>query len=140
MEVLNCKNPDIVSYLAPWFVPAEKSIVDMCVELRDRLETKPQETLCLLAMENKTCHGILISYKFKDCVWIWQARARAVWDEHYPSENYTMEVFNLTVEWAKLIGAKSIKMKCKGKGLRRFFQRRYGFKPLGGGKMVYDLH
>jgi len=139
MRITNCKDPEMVSYLAPWFVPVEKSIVDICIELKDRLENEPEDTLCLVATENEKCHGILVAYMVDDYVWIWQARSRDVWSSHYPKENHTKDVFGLLIEWAKIKNARDIRMKCPTKKLRKFFNRNYGFDLLEKGEMVYDF-
>lgn len=130
MEITNCKDPDLVSYLAPWFVPTEKSIVDICVELKDRLVNKPEETLCLVFSEKQIPQAVVVAYKVDDYVWIWQARAKKGF-------KYSHTCFELLKKWAKFVGVKALRLKASKKSSRRHFKRKYKFQSLNNKEMVY---
>ena len=130
MRITNCKDPEMVSYLAPWFVPVEKSIVDICIELKDRLENKPEDTLCLVFSEEDICNAVVVAYNTDDCVWIWQARAKSGF-------KHSDTGFELIKKWAMLVGAKEIRAKST-KRLAKFFQKKYHFN-LSDGELKYEL-
>ena len=130
MKITNCKDPNMVSYLAPWFVPTEKSIVDICLELKDRLENKPSETLCLIFSEKKACQAMVVAYKSDDCVWIWQYSAKSGF-------KHSKVGFELVKKWAKFLGVKEIRAKAT-KRLARFLKRKFNFQRLNG-ELTYEL-
>ena len=103
----------------------------MCTELKNRLKNNPEETLCMIFVEKKLCHCMLIAYKIDNYVWIWQARAKSGF-------KYSKFAFDLVKNWAKSLGVKELRMK-SAKRLRRLFERKYKFKPLSKGEMVYEL-
>lgn len=124
MNILNCKDPEMVSYLAPWFVSAEKSIAEICVELKDRLKNNPEETLFLVFSEERTPHAVMVAYKTDDCIWVWQAGAKKGF-------KYAKVAFDLLKKWAKFLGVKEIRAKAT-KRLARFYKRKYKFQYLNG--------
>ncbi len=131
MEIWNCKNPEIYPYVAPWMISIENSIVEMCVELKDRLTNSPDDTLCLLAIEDKVCHAVAISYKVDDCIWIWQARSKSGF-------RHSDFMFDLIKKWAVMKNAKELRIKTTDR-LARFFRRRYKFHSLSNGELKYEF-
>lgn len=133
MFLWNCKNYEIYPYIAPWLVPEPgKSLVDMCVELKNRLKNNPDDTLCAIAIEDKVCHAILIAYIYKEITWLWQART----GERFVK--YSLYSFDSLKHWSRAKGTKEIRMRPIEK-LRRYFERRYGFRSLDNGEMVCNL-
>ena len=129
MRILNTKNPEIAVLLIPWYVPVEKSPVDICLELRQRLTERPEDTFCAVAIEDNVGHAMLLAYVNDDHVWLWQARARAGF-------KYGRILFNGVTEWARSKGYKQLRMGTS-QGRMRAYQRRYGFKPVK--EMYYNV-
>ncbi len=130
MRITNCKDPEMVSYLAPWFVPTEKSIVDICLELKDRLKEKPEDTLCLVFSEEQSCEAVVVAYKADDCVWIWQYGAKKGF-------RHSKVGFELVKKWAEFLGVKEIRAKAT-KRLARFLKRKFNFQRISG-DLKYEL-
>ena len=130
MKITNCKDPEMVSYLAPWFVPVEKSVVEICIELKGRLKNNPEDTLCLVFSEEQVCQAMVVAYKGKDCVWVWQAGAR-------PGFKHSKTAFSLLEKWAEFVGVKEIRTKAT-KRLSRFLRKKFNFKPSNG-ELTYEL-
>lgn len=130
MKITNCKDPEMVSYLAPWFVPTGQSIVEICAELKDRLKKNPEDTLCLVFSEKKKCQAVLVAYKADDCVWVWQYSAKSGF-------LHSKVGFELMKKWAVFLGVKEIRAKAT-KRLARFFKRKFNFKRISG-DLIYEL-
>lgn len=130
MEITNCKDPDLVSHLAPWFVPAEKSIVEICTELKDRLTNNPETTLCLVFSEKQACEAVVVAYKAEDQVWVWQASAKSGF-------KHSKVAFDLIKKWTKFVGAKEIRAKTT-KRLARFFKKKFNFQ-YDSGELKYTV-
>lgn len=120
----------MVSHLAPWFVPVEKSIVEICTELKDRLTNNPEDTLCLIFSEKQACEAVVVAYKSEDQVWVWQAQAKAGF-------RHSKVAFDLIKKWTKFLGVKELRMKASKKSSREYFKRKFKFQSLGNKEMVY---
>ncbi len=116
------EDADFVSMaLVPWFVPANQNPLDMGLELRQRLKEKPNDTFCLLAIEDNVIQAMLIAYIQKKNVWLWQAHAR---DDF----KYGREMFNGLRQWAKAKNCCKIKCKVSNPQNEKLYERKYGFK------------
>ena len=124
MKITNCKEPEIVSYIAPWFVPREKSIVEICTELKERLNEKPDETLCLIATEEQICQAVLVAYKENGYVWVWQARAK----RGFP---HSKVLFELLKKWAEMMGVTELRAK-SSRRVAAFLKKKYKFTSSNG--------
>jgi hypothetical protein len=123
LRILNTKDPNISIALLPWFVPNDQSRLEIGWELHERLKDRPDDTLCLIGIENNNWQIMCIAYTDDDCVWVWQVRA-------LPGFKYQRIFEDALATWAGVKGKRTLKMKCL-KRLRKFFTRRYGYRPCG---------
>jgi len=130
MRLWNCKNPDVAMSLIPWFVPEGQNPIDMGWKLYTMLKTKPDDIFCLIALDSSIIQAILIAYKCKREVWLWQAHARGGF-------KYSKTMFNGLVSWTKGIGKKKIRMSTSQK--QKAYQKRWGFMPCRWSKNVMEL-
>ena len=122
MRIWNCKDYEWASLaLIPWFVPANQEPLNMAWELHERLRENPDDTLCLVAIEKNIIQAVLIAYKKKRIIWLWQAHARQGF-------KFSKLMFNGLVSWAK--GKKISRIKCSvsDEKNRRLYELKYGFK------------
>lgn len=130
MRIWNCKDAEFSLWLVPWFVPAGQNPIDMGWKLHERLREKPNDTLCLVAIERNIIQAILIAYTRKRDVWLWQGHARKGF-------RFSKLMFNLLKNWSKLKRRKKIRMGIYEK--KDAFQRRWGFIPCRWGKDIMEL-
>ena len=119
MRFLKADNPNVALYLLPWFVPTNQNPIQMGWELHERLTDKPEDTFCLIALKGRIVQAILIAYKRKRDVWLWQAHGRKEF-------KYSKLCFDGLKHWARSIGRSKLRM---GTDKRyRAYQRKWGFK------------
>jgi len=130
MRILNTKNPNDVVKIYPWFIPAEKlTRMDIAAQLYDRLETRPEDTLVLVAIERNITRSILVAHvsdKKKKRVWLWQANSE-------PGFKYSKLMFDALKSWMIGRGAKEIWTGTDRNA--RVLSRRWGFEPLRNGNL-----
>jgi len=115
--------------LLPWYVPNDKqNIFEIGWELHQKLKERPEETFCVIAVENNVCQALLIAERRDAHIFIWQARARAGF-------KYSKLLFNGLIAWTKRKGFNQLKFGTAQKK-ERFFQKRYGFVPCGNSEMT----
>jgi hypothetical protein len=131
MRLLNTKEPEISLALVPWFIPDNQDPLDMGWELHERLRTKPDETFCLIAIENNIIQAILIAYTRKRDVWIWQVHARNKF-------KYGMLMFDGLYRWAIRKKKKKIRGATYNERYNKLFERKYGF-TLQNGELIRDV-
>ena len=133
MRIWNCKNYEWASLaLIPWFVPTNQNPLDMGWELHERLKENPDDTLCLVAIEKNLIQAILIAYKRKRIIWIWQAHAREKF-------RFSSLMFNGLVSWAKSRKISKIKCKVSSEKNRKLYGIKYGFKSKRNGVMYRNV-
>lgn len=133
MRIWNCKNYDFASMaLVPWFVPANQEPLAMGWELHERLRENPDDTLCLIAIEKSIIQAILIAYKKKRVVWIWQVHTRKGF-------RHSKVMFNGLVSWTKSINIKRIKCEVNEEKNRRIYTIKYGFKSKRNKEMYLNV-
>lgn len=115
--------------LIPWYAPGDQAHLEIGLELYERLKEKPDNTFCLVAMENGFCQGILIAYIRKNDIWLWQSRAKSGF-------KYSKLAMRCLFEWAKWRGYNTIKTK-PNKRSAKLLARKYKFTPSDEGEMVY---
>ena len=123
MRILNSKDPDISLKLIPFFIPEDQTRLEMGLELYGRLKSEPDNTLCLVAIENDIGQAMMIAYERERDVFVWQAWSRSGF-------KYQMTIFNGLISWAKSLGKDKLVAGIPERK-RKFFERRYGFKPSG---------
>lgn len=130
MRIENVKDPMAVAKLYPWFVPTpEQDRMEMACELAQRLTDKPDDTLCLVAVERDIARAVLIAHvaeQRKRSVWLFQANSELGF-----KHSHTM--FEALKSWAKDKGAKEIRMGAVKH--QKAFERRWGFVPCGTDEM-----
>jgi len=127
VRILNSKNPQIAVKLYPWFLPTQtETRMQIACELAQRLQEKPDRTLCLVAIERDIARAVLIAHvseKYRKSVWLWQSQAELGF-------RYSGLMFDALKQWAKSKGAKQI---CMGsQEHEKAFERRWGFKRYDG--------
>lgn len=121
MRIWNCKDYEWASLaLMPWFIPANQKPLDMGWELHERLRENPDDTLCLVAIEESIIQAILIAYVRKRDIWLWQAHSRKKF-------KFSKLMFNLLKNWGKTKKRKRLRMGTYEK--KDAFQKRWGFQP-----------
>ena len=122
MRLWICDNPEFASLaLISWFIPRNQNPLDMGWELHERLRKNPEDTFCLIAIEKNIIQAVLIAYKRKRDVWIWQAHARNGF-------KYSKTIFNGLVEWTKGKKIKRIRCRVEEERNRKLYELKYGFK------------
>lgn len=128
MKFIRLTEPEDAAKLIPWFTPTEEQDrMTIACTLAQRLATTPQRLFCLVAVQDRIAHGILIAYiseRYKRTVWIWQARA----DAGFTKGKAMLEQLKV---WAKERQCKQIRMAPTNKLLERFYERHYGFRRKG---------
>jgi len=118
----------IAAKLIPWFVPTEtESRAQIASELAQRLEQKPDETLCLVAIERNITRAIVIAHvseKYRKTVWAWQARAE-------PGFRYSEIMFDALKGWTKAKGCRRIRTAVTDERVAKLHERKYGFNRDG---------
>lgn len=107
--------------LIPWFIPFDQTVVDMYLELCDRMEQQPEKTFVLLAIENDQIQGMVIAYCRKDDVFIWQAST-----DRGVSVSVVDHAFRGILCWAKGKGYSQVSG--VPNRARKIWQRRWGFQ------------
>jgi len=120
-------DPNFASLVAiPWFIPEGQNPLAMGWELYQRLKGEPENTFCLMAVENNIPQALLLAYvKDANVVWVWQAHAKSGF-------KYSRSMFTGLIEWARAKGVG--KLRCgtlRGDALGK----RYGFRPCGKDEM-----
>jgi len=121
MRFLKADNPNVALYLLPWFVPTNQNPLDMLTDLHERLTNKPEDTFCLIALKGRIVQAVLIAYRRKKDVFIWQAHARKGF-------KYSKMIFNGLIYWARGKGLRRIKANVSERRNREMYTRRYGFR------------
>ena len=135
LEIIRVVEPTDAAKLYPWLVPTKtEDRMQIACELADRLDKKPDETLCLVAIENNIARAVVIAYvseQKKRTVWLWQAAAESSFED-------SKLLWEKLILWAKDQHAREIRM---GTDMKRqkAFQRRWGFTPCGHGQMRIKL-
>ncbi len=119
----NIKNPDIAQKLIPWYIPRDENRLDIGWELHQRLKKNPDDTFCLLAMDDLVCLGVMLAYTRKNDVWCWQARGTP------QCSHYSKEAFQRLMKWTREKGFDKIKIDARDERTAKCLARRYGFKP-----------
>lgn len=133
MRIWNCKDYEWASLsLISWFVPANQEPLAMGWELHERLREKPDDTLCLVAIENSIIQAVLIAYKKKRVVWLWQAHARKGF-------RFSKLMFGGLVSWAKSKNMKRIKCSVSEERNRKLYELKYGFKSKRNKEMFLNV-
>lgn len=130
MRLWRADNPEVAMGLIPWFVPTNQNAIQMGWELHERLREKPEDTFCVIALDRGIVQGVLIAYKRKRDVWLWQAHQR-------PGFKYTKYIFDGLKYWSKLVNRSKIRMGATKR--HRAYQRRWGFKECRWNKSVREL-
>ena len=131
MRIWNCKDYEWASlWLVPWFVPTGQNPIDMGWKLNQRLKDKPDDTLCLVAIEKNIIQAVLIAYVRRRDVWLWQAHGRNGF-------RFSKLMFNLLKSWTSSRNRKRIRIGVFEK--KEVFQRRWGFKSCRWGKGLMEL-
>jgi hypothetical protein len=99
-------------------------------ELHRRLKTQPDDTLCLIALENNIIQAVMIAFLRKRDTWLWQAHARKGF-------RFSKLMFNALKNWSKSKMRKKIRMGVYEK--KELFQRKWGFKPCHWDKNIMEL-
>ena len=124
----------IAAKLIPWFVPTEtESRVQIASELAQRLEQKPDETLCLVAIERNITRAIVVAHvseKHRKSVWLWQSQAE-------PGFRYSKLMFDALKQWSRVKGAKEVRMGPQEH--EKAFRRRWGFEDANNNEMRLRL-
>lgn len=132
MEFWDIKNPNVSITLLPLYVPVNQTRTEIGLELNRRLKDEPDNTLCLVAMDNDYCLGFIIAYAREKDVFLWQSRSS-------PKASKCSKVaFNYLREWTKAKGLNEIRIKTD-KRTAKLMKRKYGFKPSKRGEMVLCL-
>ena len=106
--------------LLPCYVPVDKTVKEIGLELCKRLDESPDETFCFVAIENKIIHAFVAGYESVDDVFLWQARACSGF-------KYAKVMFEGVKCWAK--GKLKDKLRLRtDERLERFFARKYKFE------------
>ena len=132
MRIWNCKDAEFSTWLVPWFVPTGQNPIDMGWELHERLRTKPDDTLCLVAIEKNIIQGIVIAFKKKKVIWLWQVHLRKGF-------RYSITLLNGLVSWTKGKGIKRIRCKVSDERNRRLYELKYGFKSKRNKEMYLNV-
>jgi len=108
--------------------------MQIACELAERLDKRPDETLCLVAIENNIAHAVLIAHlseEHKHSLWLWQAAAESGFED-------SKRLWDEMIIWARTKQAKEIRM---GTSIehQKAFQRQWGFTPCGHGQMRIRL-
>ena len=130
MRLWRADNPEVAMNLIPWFVPTNQNPIQMGWELHERLKEKPEDTFCLVALKGRIVQAVLIAYKRKRDVWLWQAHARKGF-------KYSRTIFDGLKYWSKSVGKNRIRMGA----VKRFkaYQRRWGFTPCRWDKKIMEI-
>lgn len=121
MRLLNCKDPIISQVLLPWYVPVDKTELEIGWELNQRLKNNPDDTFCCVAIENNRIQGFLVAYCRESDVFLWQARSNT---KHPKSREYVDLIFYGLAQWAK---AKGYNRFCASSPRNKALKRRLGF-------------
>ena len=126
MRFCHPKDPEVSLVLMPWFIPSDKTHLEIGWELHEKLRKSPDDTFCFVAVKNCTIQAVLIAYvrKEKNDIFIWQARAKAGF-------RYSKIVFAGLVKWAQERGFHKLRAGMDKKR-QRCFKRLYGFVPVNG--------
>ena len=118
-EIKLLKEPSVSLLLIPWFVPIDKTRLDIGWELHERLRENPNDTFVLVAKKRKEIHGVLIAYARKNDVFVWQAKARN-------DLSCTKIMFDVLIKWSLEKGYN--RMAIETTRNPRVFKRRWGFE------------
>lgn len=95
--IIRSKSPDVSIALVPWYVPIDQSRGEIGMELDRRMRECPDDTCVLIASEENTVMAMVIAYCRPNDVFLWQARAKAGFQN-------SSEVLNELIKWAKSKG------------------------------------
>ena len=129
MILWNCKSPNIIYTLLPWFVPYDKTKYEIASELYFRLKDKPEETFCVVCYEDDKLEAYIVCYIRDDCCFVWQARVNSGF-------KYSWILFDAILKWSELMGKREVRCGTDKK-TAKFFERKYKFKPSDNEEMVY---
>lgn len=130
MRFWRVDNPEFAMNLIPWFVPTNQNPLQMSWRLHEMLRLSPDDTFCVLALEKGIIQAMLIAYKEKRHVWLWQAHARKGF-------GYAKYIFEGLLHWTCFVGRKKIRMGTTENF--RAYQRRWGFKVCRWDKSMMEL-
>ena len=125
MKILRVLNPEISVQLIPWYVPDDKTPIEIGMELDQRMREDSDNTGVFVAVKNGYLKAMLIGYMEGETLFVWQARKSKDMDR-------PRLIFHELCRWAKAKGAKKAQLKSSDKRVRRMYKRKYGFTPLGG--------
>lgn len=135
MRYIRLTEPTDAAKLLPWFAPTgEQDRMAIACSLAERLAEAPERVFCLVAVQDRIAHAFLTAYlseRYKHTVWLWQARVDRGFDKAYP-------MWEQLVEWAKINKCKAIRMAPTNERMKRFYERRYGFRHKGK-EMIYHV-
>lgn len=135
MMFINVKEPDATLSMLPWFVPADKSRIEIGYELSERLDAEPENTLVIVMADQGSVQGVVAAYietnpdNGERHVFIWQAQTLPVFQ-------YAKLVFDQITLWAK---DKNINRIVIGTQRGRALCRKYGFQKLTGDYFVKEI-
>ena len=120
------KNPNVAKMLVPWFVPADKSVKEIFIELFLRLSCRPEDTFVCIAVENDRIKGVVAAYCRDVDVWVWQVRFEGM------SRRTANRIFEGLCHWAR--GKGFDKIAGGPSGSVGAWERRWGAKQQSNSK------
>lgn len=132
MKIIRIKNPEISIWLLPWYVEDDKTVLEIGMELNDRMQNEPDNTCVLLAVDKGYLKAVLVGYLDGNKLIIWQGKKSK-------DMNRMHLLGHKLYKWAREHGATKAVLGSSDKRVRRLYKRKYGYHSIGGPLMEKSL-